>query len=1194
MNVRGGRVPAPSGAGVMCLPLLWLLGIFPTPARTQESRATLLGLITDPSGAVVPGARVTATNIETEVRHSTESNGEGNYVIPYLPPGAYRLRVEQEGFRTHERGPVGMRIGDRARLDVTLQLGRVADSVVLTAETPSLQSADASMGSVIDARRVAELPIAHGNAYHLTRLVAGVVYTGTATFDRPFDPSHIAHYSMAGAYALRNEITLDGSPNSSITAARNEVGAAYVPPADIVGEMRITTVALDASVGHTEGGVISLSLKSGVNTPHGTAYYNHQTPELFANSWLANRHGQPRADFNYARWGASLLGPLWLPRLYSGQNRTFFLWGYEGIRERRPRSLGDQTVPTISERQGDFSALLALGDGYQLYDPATRRRNPAGGLISEPFAGNLIPRTRISSVATNILGYFPLPNAAGTADGQQNLARPDLAEDIAYANHAWRIDHNPSERNRVFVSAALYDRASDYLNYFNNLATGQTFSFAARRAALDDVHVLSANTVLNLRYAYNRFIRAADLNPVSHGFDLTTLAPGNPAWAAWNSTIDAGARRFPLIDIAGYFNLVGTSTSGVLFRPQDTHSFAGAADRMAGAHAFKFGGEYRVYRKGEYNPYPASSLTMAGGSATGWLRFGEDWTKGPTDTSTPPPIGAGLASFLLGLPTGGGIARRASFAEQSAVSAFYVQDDWKATKKLTLTLGLRYELEGPLTERFNRSVRDFDPSAVLPIEASVQANYAGIAARIPERPVGQLAVRGGLTFAGVNGQPRTLYRRDVNNLMPRIGLAYGLNSRTVVRAGYGVFFGALGIRRGDVYQTGFSQTTPLVPTEDNGLTFVATLDHPFPDGVLNPPGASLGAMTAVGDQISYFNTRYLAPFMQRWQLSVQRQLGQRVTFELAYVGNRGRKLETTRNQNGLPLEYLSRQPTRDQARIDYLSRLELDNPFYGVLAPTSPLGSSRRISRASLLTAYPQFTRMETTTNDGRSWYHSFQAKLEQRFSGGHTAGASYTWSKLMEAIAYLNEMDPAPYRTISAADYPHRFSLSWIYELPFGRGRLLAADVARPLAQLLSGWQVEGIYVYQSGPPLAFDNIVFTGNIKDIPLPSSQRSADRWFNTDAGFVRDSAQALAFNVRTFPLRFGGIRGPAMNNWDLSALKNSRVGDRATLQFRGEFLNAMNHVWFSNPNTNPASSLFGAITAEQGYMRRVQLGVKLIY
>ena len=1163
-------------------------------AVAQEPRATLVGLVTDSTGGVVPGARLTAIHLQTESRYSTESNTEGYYVIPYLPAGTVRLRVVQNGFRTGEVEDILVRAGDRLRVDAVLQLGSVVETVRVTPDYGPLQAETASFATVIDPRRVAELPIAHGNPYLLAQLSAGVAFAGNGTMDRPFEPSHIANFAMSGAYALRNDITLDGSPNESMTAGRNQTAAAYVPPLDIVEEIRIATAPLDATTGHTEGGVIAITLKSGSNTPHATAYYNNQNPALFANSWMANKRGQPRPDFQYNRWGGSLSGPVKLPRFYDGASRTFFLWGYEGIHEQRPRTLGDQTVPTAEERYGDFSALLAQGPTYQLYDPATRRPGPSGGMISDPFPGNIIPGSRIDPIARNILRYFALPNATGTADGQNNLARPNLAESIGYYNHAWRLDHNLGDRHHLFGSAAMYRRISDYLNYFDNPATGEVFGFASRRAAVDDVITLSPVAVVNLRYGYSRFIREADLNPASHGFDLTSLAPGNAAWAAWNRSIDSATRRFPLIDIAGYYDLVGTSSSGVLRRPQDTHAFGATLDRVAGSHAFALGAEYRVYRKGEYNPYPASNVGTVGGSTTGWLKFSDDWTKGPTDTSPAPPIGAGLASFLLGLPTGGGVVRQASFAEQSTVMALHFQDNWKIARRLTLMLGLRYEVEGPLTERYNRSVRAFDPSAALPIAPQILANYARIAAQIPERPADTFPVSGGVTFAGVDGQPRTLYNRDTNNLMPRVGLALRLDAHTAVRAGYGIFFGAMGIRRGDVYQSGFSKTTPLIPSADNGRTFVATLDNPFPQGALNPRGASLGAMTNAGDAISYFNPDYVAPYLQRWQFSLQRELPGLTLLDLAYVGSRGTKIETTRNPDGIPLQYLSRSPVRDQQRIDYLGRQELDNPYYGVLPASTTLGGARKISRGALLTAFPQFTSMETTTNQGFSWYHSLQATVNERFSHGHTIGGSYTWSKFMEAVSYLNPMDGAPYRTISSADRPHRLSASWIFELPFGRGRRLGARAPKAAAALIGGWQIEGLYVHQSGAPLDFGNVTFSGDIKTIALPADRRRADRWFNTEAGFVRDSSQALAYNVRTFPLRFSGVRGPAIDNFDLSALKNSRVADRATLQFRAEFLNAFNRAWFSNPNTTPTSSTFGVISSEMGNMRRIQLGLKLLY
>jgi hypothetical protein len=443
----------------------------------------------------------------------------------------------------------------------------------------------------------------------------------------------------------------------------------------------------------------------------------------------------------------------------------------------------------------------------------------------------------------------------------------------------------------------------------------------------------------------------------------------------------------------------------------------------------------------------------------------------------------------------------------------------------------------------------------------------------------------------VGGLPRTLWERDANNFMPRVGLAYTLTPKTVLRAGYGVYFGFLGTRRGDVIQTGFSQETSLIPSLDGGLTFVATLANPFPTGIQEPQGAALGTMTYVGQGISFFNTKPLAPYMQRWQFSGQRQLPHRVVAEVSYVGNRGTHIEMSRNLNAFPTQYLSRTGVRDQPVIDYFSA-NLPNPYNPLLPGTGRAGTL--ISRATLLTAYPHFGGLSTTINDGYSWYHSFQAKVDKRFSAGYTVQVAYTHAKFMEATGLLNDGDLVPAKTVSDQDYPQRLSLSWIWELPFGRGRKLLSQTHPVASAIVSGWQIQGIYAGQSGQALGFGSVIFRGNLKDIPLPKNQRTPERWFNIDAGFERDSAKQLSYATRVMSLRFSGIRGDGINNFDLSLLKDTRVREGMKVQFRAEFLNAFNHVLFSNPNTSVTSTAFGTITAEKGYPRRIQLGIKFIY
>lgn len=549
--------------------------------------------------------------------------------------------------------------------------------------------------------------------------------------------------------------------------------------------------------------------------------------------------------------------------------------------------------------------------------------------------------------------------------------------------------------------------------------------------------------------------------------------------------------------------------------------------------------------------------------------------------------------MLFGLPTGGGVDRKADFAEQSTVWALYIHDDWRITPNLTVNLGLRYEIEGPMTERFNRTVRGYDFQTASPLEAQVKANYAR--APIAEIPPAQFRLLGGLTFPGIGGQPRTLWRRDINNFMPRVGVAYTLGSKTVLRGGLGVYFAPLGIHRGDVGPTqyGFSLRTELIPSLDSGLTFRATLSNPFPDGIQEPRGAADGLMTFLGRSVTFYDETPRAAYQQRWQFSIQRELPQRLLVEAAYVGNRGVALQTTRDLRYLPVKYLSRSPFRDQAVIDYLSE-QVPNPFFPLLPGTGLSGAN--VSRSYLLSShdYPHFTGLSTTMYAGYSWYHALQVKTERRFAAGWTVNAAYQWSKNMEATSRLNGMESPLEYVISDQDRPHRFVVSAIWELPFGRGRRWLAGAPAIADKLLGGWQVQGIYTGQGGAPLGFGNALFIGNIKDITLPKSQRKPEMWFNINAGFERNSARQLSSNYRLMPSRFSDVRSDGFNLWDLSVLKNTAIREGVSLQIRGEFLNAFNHPMFAAPNTSPTSTAFGQVTSQRGYPRRIQLGAKVLF
>jgi outer membrane receptor protein involved in Fe transport len=1157
-----------------------LLAGMPLAAAAQDARGTISGTVVDASKSVVPGASVTATNIAMGTEISALTNADGFFQIPYLLPGAYKVTVELAGFKRWVRESVDVRVADRLELQVALEIGGTVEEVTVSAASPLLETTNASLGNVVDSRRISELPTAHGDPYNLIGLAAGVSYTGSARLDRPFEPTHIVGYAMDGTRGNRSDLTIDGVP-STATANAGEVIASYVPPPDIVQEFKVQTATFDAAMGNTEGGVTNLSIKAGSNAFSGTAYYAKTPKGLFANDFFANANNIPLADFTYNRYGGSAGGPVLLPG-YDGRRRTFFMYGFEGIHEARPRNNGTPTVPTEKMRRGDFSELLAIGPQYQIYNPFTRRAVAGGRIQSDPFPGNIIPDNMINSVARKALEYFGMPKTAGAADGTGNFQNPSLPETIKYATNTIRVDHNLTQKQRIFGRFSWYDRNSNYNNYFDNLSTGEWFKFISRQFAFDHVYMLDSTTVLNFRYGYNYFVRGTDTNPGNHGFDLTSL--GFPA--SYNSAIPDDIRRFPRFDITGY---QGTGFGGE-YRPNTTNSFIATVNKSKGAHSLRTGMEYRRY--GETSEFFANNQT-------GQFNFDATWTRGPLDNSTNAPnqIGQSFASFLLGLPSSGSITTAASYEEASATWGFYFQDDWKASDRLTLNLGLRYEYEAAMIEADNKSVRGFDYDAVQPMEAAARAALNSAATGVP---LDQFHVRGGLLFAGVNGAPRGLYETPKDNWMPRIGANYRLNDKTVLRAGYGIFYGFLGQRRGDVVTTGFTSTTQLVPSLDNGLTFIETLSNPFQSGIQQPQGSALGIETFLGQSITFFDPTPESPRMQRFQIGIQRELPGQMMFEASYVGNRGTDIQTSRNINSTPLQYLSTRPTRDQATIDYLSA-NVPNPFFGLMPVTAAAAfRSATVARERLLRPYPQFDAVNTTTNEGKSWYDSLQAGLQKRFSRGYTIGVNYTFSQFEEATEFLNGADASPTRMISNQDVPHRLSVSGIYEIPIGRGRRYGSDMNQALDLIAGGWQFQGIYTFQTGFPVGnFGNLLFTGDYDDIALPSSEQTVARWFNTDAGFNKVTAQQLGSNVRTFPMRFDSVRTDNVNNIDLSVLKNASLGGGRTLQFRFESLNAFNHPLYPGLTGNslsPTNVQFGAIVAstQQNYARRTQVTIKFLF
>jgi hypothetical protein len=901
------------------------------------------------------------------------------------------------------------------------------------AETPLLDTATSSLGQVVDQRRVLDLPTFGGSVMVLVQLAPGVINTTDMRLAKAgsFSINKNSQIATDGAGQYNNEFTLDGVSNTQAEGGSTRVG--FIPPSAAVAEFKVQTAPYDASAGHTVGSVINVSTKSGTNQLRGQADWALRNSAFDAPNIFQNRSGQGIPQYTDNRWGLVVGGPLWIPKVYNGKNRTFWFYGYGGNNFGVPQSFVS-TVPTAEMRRGDLSSLLALGPQYQIYDPTTTTAIAGGRFQRQPFAGNIIPMNRLDPVGQKILSYYPLPNQVGGRDGSDNYFYTPSAIEKTW-DHLGRMDHAFSSNHRIFVRmhSDFWEENKNH-TFPNNPAVGIILNRHNQGAAFDDVYVINSAFLFNFRYGveFGDFLERR----ISRGFDLSTLGFSPQL----TGLIDKDLATFPNVR-AGNLTQLGNWESGDGGTSSLTHSFAGAFTRLVGSHNLRFGADFRVYRQ-NFHRFPLDTAPQ--------LAFSSTYTRGPLDTSAAPAVGGELASLLLGIPDGE-LDRTASYAQQDKWFGVFIQDDWKITPRLTLNLGLRYEYEAPVTERYDRSVAHFAFDQASPIEAQVRVKYA--ANPLPELPADQFRVMGGLTFVGVNGNPRTYWEADKADFMPRFGLAYQLFKKTTLRGGYGIFFDTVGVNKTAGLQSGFSQGTPIQASLDSGLSFVATTANPLPGGLLAPQGAAGGLLTNLGQQVTFYPTARPRPYIQRWSFGLQQELPGQFLVEATYVGNRGTRLGILHQLDNTPAQYLSTSPTRDTQTINFLNQ-SFPNPFFGV----NPVYTANT-TRANLLRPWPQFTPSGSNSGVaveqpiGYSWYHALQARVEKRFSHDYTFQLSYTWSKAMEATEFLNNTDAVPYESIAALDRTHHLVLTWIWDLPFGRGKRLGNNMAKPLDLLAGGW---------------------------------------------------------------------------------------------------------------------------------------------
>ncbi len=1121
-------------AGLLLALVLTLFGTVPA-LWSQDIRGTIAGRIIDQSGASIPGAKVVITNQATNVAVEVATNVEGNYVAPFLTPGDYLIRVEREGFQSATRSDVTLQTQARLTVDFTLQTGNVSETVTVTAEPPMLQTASADFGQVLDTRMLNRLPVVGMNPLAIADMAPGVV---------PIEVSSIMDYNSSyvrvnGSSGTGNQMTIDGSPADVPRMS----GVSYaMPMAQMVQELKVVTAVFDAAQGRTNGGSILVSTKTGGNQFHGSAYYNFRDERFNANSWTNNYFGQPRGQENFWIAGATLNGPII-------RNRTFFSAGIE-----KQRNIRSQTwnwrVPTELERQGNFSQTLSpSGQPLQLYDPLSTVMSPEGAFVSrEAFPNATIPASRINEVGAAVMAQYPMPNYFVNANqlGVVNYTTSVIPQN-PYLLFQSRIDHHLNEKHRLYGRFARNIGEPNKLDFNSLPIPAYTNHFVQSRRAyqylLEDTATLRPTLVATFRLGFNRF----NQHVMGHGDNLDPdilklpdvlkgqlYSGGGSGWPRW--VVNDGS--MPVMG-PGY----RVSVNNVLSGSAGFNSFWRN-------HNFRWGFEYRDTRWNENNP---------GTAQNGQFTFDKNLTRASDNNASNNLSGSGMASLLLGLPTAGTIQRSAAAAGQSQYAALYFQDDYRILPKLTLSLGLRWEIETPFTERFDRMFYDFSPDEDLGIT-------------VPG--VGPL--KGGVRFVSTGGLPRRQGKLDKNNFGPRVGIAYTVDSKTVVRAAWGVVYEGLINNLTDqlaqpYIPASYTFRTNYVGSGDGNRTVLpgVNISNPFPNGFNPVTGNALGNRTQLGDSVGYINPNIKLPNIHQIQFTIQRQLPWSSIAEIAYVGVRYNDLFTAYNLNEVPDAFR----TQDQA---------VPNPFRGILPASSSRGAASTISANQLETRFPHFTGV-TEYNAIGPWgrYHALQARWEKRFSHGVQVVANYTFSKNMEYDPQ-SVVNDRFYKTVTASDRPHLGRVFFSGELPFGRNRWKGNNWPGWLQHIAGGWSLSWAFKYATGAPLGLSG----PNGRPIPLANPATGVDvhQCLGTIGGtpcldITKIQPLASQYDITPEPSRYSWLRSHNRISHDAVFFKQFDITERFAFDLRAETMNVFNSPLWGNPGTNINNvTNFGRITS----------------
>lgn len=1137
--------------------LLWL-----PAANAQEVRATLTGIVTDPSGAPAVGATVTAINVKQNVPVKTETNAAGNYVLPFLSPGKYILTVELRGFKKFIRRNIVLQAQEKARVDVKLQLGTVTESITVSAAMSQLQTETANRSQVISNKLISQLPTQGRNPFQLAWAASGVIKAGSWRYLRSLDIAGTTHMSINGGRKDMNEVLLDG-----ISDVRGNSRVIEVPTMESVQEFKVLSNTYDAQYGRTGGGIVTIVTKQGGNSFHGSMFEYFQNNHLNANTSELNRAGRGKAAYHLNDFGFEMDGPIYVPHVIDGRNKLFWMVSYEGIRQRTadPRS---ETFPLMDWRKGDFStAFTNQGQPQIIYDPLTT--NAEG--IRQPFPGNRIPNGRINPIAQAVMKYYPAPLWQGEGPAHINNYITPGRWTGSLAQWIGRADYVVNSNNRIYFRYgenpwAEY-RGMIYPTDSPAEPGGQLLIRNGRNWTLNWSSIISPTMTFNLRTGLNRWEETGgnsfrgNFNPLALGFDPSLVGQFTHL-------------RFPAFDLGTYARIGNTRAEK--FSGDNTYSLQPSIGLVVGKHYLKFGFEARQYKDSEPNS----------GLASGRYLFNKNWTQ-QNALQGDVVSGNELATFLLGYPSAAWVDHNIDPTWLHRYYAWYVNDTWKMTPRLTVTLGLRWDYEAPGYERFNRMVRGFDFNTPSPIANQVSG----------------LDLKGAVLFAGVNGQPRTVVNPDKNNFQPRIGVAYRIGDNWVIRGGYGIYYLPQSLN-GSL--KGFSRTTHAVVSTDGGLTPAVSVTNAFanlPGGkLLQPIGSSEGAASFLGESIPAYHFNRPLPYSQQFSIDIQRQLPRQFLLEVGYSGNITRELPVNTAVDVIPTSDLARRTPAGSIDTNYYT-MKVPNPMAGVI-PNNPNLNDTTIPNRQLMLPYPQYTGISLNSIPiGKARSDSFNIKITKRYSNGLSFLANYSFMKNLEQVSFLNPQDfvmsnakrsPLEKRSAGTIDIPQKFVFAGLYELPFGRQKMIGAGWSPVLDAVLGGWQINADVTYQSGWVVNYPNAAQA-------VPGSAKlnnpTFEEWFNTslwnDPNTGARVPRQEPFTLRNFPTRFSDVRVPGYQNWDASVSKSFPIRETMKLQFRFDMINAFNHPWFPNITTGVTNSSFGRLDPTQRNLpRNIKLALVL--